>query len=159
MTTVKLGHALRKALYKYQHLESFKSFFLQSLSSACTRSSVTTILTDGDHCAGSQTLSSRWSSMNVKIIYRQLDHLVAGQLGFGGRVRARPPRAGGGLEVDGCAPRMRASWAPSKRSVPLLYTTSILGTHFRRIITFLPFSGLRALSTPRRRPTDDGAAH
>ena len=34
--------------------------------SACTRSSVTTILTDGDHCAGSQTLSSRWSSMNSR---------------------------------------------------------------------------------------------
>ena len=64
--------------------------------SACTRSSVTTILTDGDHCAGSQTLSSRWSSMNVKITYCQLNHLVNGQLGFGGRVRDRRRRPGSG---------------------------------------------------------------
>ena len=80
--------------------------------SACTRSSVTTILTDGDSCAGSQTLSSRWSSMNVEITYCQLNHLVTGQLGFGGRVRDRRRRPGSG--------RLRSAHAYlcTKTSVP-----------------------------------------
>ena len=73
---------------------------------------MTTILTDGDSCAGSQTLSSRWSSMNVEITYCQLNHLVTGQLRFGGRMRDRRRRPGSG--------RLRSAHAylGTKTSVP-----------------------------------------
>ena len=81
---------------------------------------MTTILTDGDSCAGSQTLSSRWSSMNVEITYCQLNHLVTGQLGFGGRVRDRRRRPGSGL--------LRSAHASlgTKKSVPFIEPATLI---------------------------------